>query len=231
MRLHVLAYLSAAAFLASADATPPVAHSTFTTSTLGRPAIADQNNEPAKRLLRTDLTVEKGEGSDEEERLYIPGLETATNYLKSMIGPTVASPKQLKAWLVGGESSDDVFKFLKLDQAGDNLLTNPNLDGWTTYLKLYNLNHPGKETSMIKTFTAAYGDDALAKILQSAKSVPSTKTMAEELQVAQFTQWLAKGFEPKDVYSSIFKLQPNTWREDPGAIILHQYNQFYKAHL
>ncbi|KAH7464947.1 uncharacterized protein KRP23_12685 [Phytophthora ramorum] len=109
-----------------------VAHSTFTTSTRACTDITHQNNEPAKRFLRTDQTVEKGEDSDEAERLYIPGLETATNYLKSMIGPTVASPKQLKAWLVGGESSDDVFEFLKLDQAGDNLLTNPNLDGWVT---------------------------------------------------------------------------------------------------
>nr|KAH7495974.1 hypothetical protein KRP22_14270 [Phytophthora ramorum] len=69
-----------------------VAHSTFTTSTRACTDITHQNNEPAKRFLRTDQTVEKGEDSDEAERLYIPGLETATNYLKSMIGPTVASP-------------------------------------------------------------------------------------------------------------------------------------------
>jgi hypothetical protein len=160
----------------------------------------------------------------------ISGVETITNLLRSVTGTT--SQKTLEGWLQSGKSADDAFALLKFDKAGVNLLSSSKLDTWVTYMKAYNLNNPAKRpATMIKTFTGAYGDAPLAKILEAAKGVASTKKMAQELQLAQFNQWVMQGLKPDDVFHTVLKLKPNTWTTDPGAIILHQYNKFYKLQL
>eukprot|EP00644_Phytophthora_capsici_P009941 jgi/Phyca11/119626/e_gw1.39.150.1 len=95
-------------------------------------------------------------------------------------------------WLKAGNSADEVFKLLALDKAADNLLANPKLREWITYMKAFNQKNPTKKTSLITTLTAHYDDDGLAKIIEAAKQVPSTATMAKRLQTEQIQRWLTQ---------------------------------------
>ncbi|KAE8955734.1 hypothetical protein PR002_g31699 [Phytophthora rubi] len=168
----------------------------------------NHDNIASTRLLRTiEAENEDEDDASDEDRMYIPGLETVSNY--------------------NGKSADEVFQLLKLDKAGNSLLSSPKLESWLAYAKAFNLKSPQNEASMITTFRAAYGDAELAKIIQTAKGVPNTEKMAKELQVAQFNLWMREGMKPEDVYSKVFKLSTN-WQNDPAVPILRQYNRFFK---
>ncbi|EGZ15106.1 hypothetical protein PHYSODRAFT_286249 [Phytophthora sojae] len=152
--------------------------------------------------LRTDTAVQGGlrahrATTDEEERaLPVSGLETLSSTLKS----TTTIDDELKALLAKGESADDVFKRLALNKAAGGLLSNPKLQQWIDYMKLANKQNPKKQTSLISTLTAHYGDDGLAKIIESAKLVPDTGTFAKRLQTEQMYRWMTQGEAPKDVF-------------------------------
>ncbi|GMF22716.1 unnamed protein product [Phytophthora lilii] len=86
--------------------------------------------------------------------------------------------EQFKGWLADKESPDAIFELLKLDKAGKDLLANSRLNTWVTYLGDYNKQPFAKKTTMIGTFTKHFGDEALAQMLTTARSVPRTKKMA-----------------------------------------------------
>ncbi|KAG1694410.1 hypothetical protein DVH05_021490 [Phytophthora capsici] len=135
-------------------------------------------------------------------------------------------------WLDSKLSPYDVFKLLKLDDVATKPLNNPALDTWTSYLTLFNYVNPGKETTMIKTFTQAYGDEALAKMLLSAKEVAATENLAKSLQLGQFTRWMRKGKNPDKIYLNVFKLHPKLKTiPEPYQSILNQYHSFYQLHV
>lgn len=91
---------------------------------------AHRGDTTGARLLRGVENENEDDASD-EDRLYLPGLETVSNYIWSLSGPKVTS-KTIDGWLKKGESTDDVFRLLKLDKAGYNLLTSPKLEIWLT---------------------------------------------------------------------------------------------------
>ncbi|KAL3663841.1 hypothetical protein V7S43_011254 [Phytophthora oleae] len=97
-------------------------------------------------------------------------------------------------------STDDVFKLLQLDDAAKNLLANPLLSAWLSYMKRFNKQNPSKKTSLTTTLIAHYGDDGLAKIIEASKHVASTKVMAKHLQSEQIQRWLAQKLSPDDVF-------------------------------
>ncbi|KAL3663839.1 hypothetical protein V7S43_011252 [Phytophthora oleae] len=117
--------------------------------------------------------------------------------------PVEALKSSLKAddWLKAGNSADDVFKLLALDNVADNLLASPKLSEWINYMKAFNQKNPTKKTSVVATLTTHYGDDGLAKIIEAAKQVPSTATMAKRLQGEQIQRWLAQEKSTDKVFS------------------------------
>ncbi|OWZ06866.1 RxLR effector protein [Phytophthora megakarya] len=127
-------------------------------------------------------------------------------------------------WLTDKKSPDTVFKLLKLDDVATNPLSNPNLDLWTSYLRLYNHHNSvdyKDQTTLIKTFTAAYGEKNLAVLLNGARG---DSELARTLQLQQFSRWMGSERPPKKLFSSVFKndLQYNSIVED--------YRAFYKLH-
>ncbi|ETL86276.1 hypothetical protein L917_14285 [Phytophthora nicotianae] len=148
------------------------------------------------RVLRAYKTTNNiDEGFHDEERVASgSAVETVTNSLKS-------TSTQLDDWLAKGTSTDDVFKLLTLDKPSEGLLTNSKLTEWIHYMKLFNKANPKKQTSLIKTLTAHYGDEALVKMIDAAKQVPSTATFAKRLQTEQRQLWLTQGKSPDDVFA------------------------------
>ncbi|KAE9065463.1 hypothetical protein PF010_g28191 [Phytophthora fragariae] len=139
--------------------------------------------------------------------------------------------QQMRVWRREQLTPDDVFKLLKLDQAASNPLSNVNLNAWTANLNLFNFVNPGRETTMIKTFTRAYGDEQLARMLEAANAVPGTENIVKSLQAAQFNRWMMIDGNPDRIYIRVFKLDPKAKTiPEPYQSILNQYHNFYKSY-
>ncbi|EGZ15124.1 hypothetical protein PHYSODRAFT_333395 [Phytophthora sojae] len=110
-------------------------------------------------------------------------------------------------WVRMGYTSEDLFKLLKLDEDVNKVLTNQALVTWIDFLGRYNAKNPEQKTTLIQTFTKFFGDEPLARMLASAKNVPSTEKMATRLQQAQFNQWL--GVKSTDDVFKLLKLNGN----------------------
>ncbi|KAG1689149.1 hypothetical protein DVH05_002787 [Phytophthora capsici] len=121
---------------------------------------------------------------------------------------------------------EEYFRVLKLDAGIDQLLTNPNLVTWITFLGHFNAKNPGKGTTMIKTFTKVYRDEPLATMLEAAKKMPKTKKVATQFQEGQFKQWTRDKKDPQKI-QEILKRGKET---DLHADILQTYEKFYKLH-
>ncbi|KAJ8556604.1 hypothetical protein ON010_g9360 [Phytophthora cinnamomi] len=102
-------------------------------------------------------------------------------------------------WLKKGLTSDQVFKLLNLDNNVDDLLTNPGLNSWMVILRQRTAKNIGMDAAMVQKFTKFYGDEAVSKMLLSARKVSSTEKLATRLQDAQYKQWL-NGKTPDDVF-------------------------------
>ncbi|ETP08035.1 hypothetical protein F441_15882 [Phytophthora nicotianae CJ01A1] len=111
--------------------------------------------------------------------------------------------RQVKIWMRSGKTADDIFMVLKLDKKIENLLTNPNLETYVTYMNLFNKYSPGRETTLVNTFVTFYGDEAVAKVIEAAKKVESTEEFAKDLQVALFSQWMWEGAQPKQIWKML----------------------------
>ncbi|ETP36092.1 hypothetical protein, variant [Phytophthora nicotianae P10297] len=144
-------------------------------SALIRPSAYDQDYGVSKRQLRTHYRA----GKYDEERANTAGISQ---------------------WLHGGQTADDVFKLLKLDDGVETLLSNPKLRTFMDFVDQYNMQNPGNGATAIKSVTATYGDDVVAKVLQSATKVSTTKVMAEKLLGDQRVLWLVDKRSPLDVF-------------------------------
>ncbi|ETK78347.1 hypothetical protein L915_15600 [Phytophthora nicotianae] len=100
-----------------------------------------------------------------------------------------------------GKDRNEITK--EADKKIENLLTNPNLETYVTYMNLFNKYSPGRETTLVNTFVTFYGDEAVAKVIEAAKKVESTEEFAKDLQVALFSQWMWEGAQPKQIWKML----------------------------
>ncbi|EEY67117.1 secreted RxLR effector peptide protein, putative [Phytophthora infestans T30-4] len=133
----------------------------------------------------------------------------------------------MKVWLREKTSMDAVLKFLTLDKGVDSLLTNPSFTALETYVRLFNKQNPGKETSVIKELMVFYGDEAVSKMLEAAKKVPNTHAQATALQNAQFKLWFAEGAKPSRIWKML-NMKKASWTTNPDAQVWRGYLDYYK---
>ncbi|KAG3027386.1 hypothetical protein PC119_g7402 [Phytophthora cactorum] len=96
-------------------------------------------------------------------------------------------------------------------------------------MNLFNKYSPGRETTLANTFVKSYGNEAVAKMVEAAKKVPSTEKFAQELQVALFNQWLREGAQLKQIWSMLC-LEKAIRKGDPNGEIWRGYRAFYYLH-
>ncbi|KAJ8552458.1 hypothetical protein ON010_g10086 [Phytophthora cinnamomi] len=108
---------------------------------------------------------------------------------------------QIQFWLNRKETPENLFKnVLFLDDSVDDILTNPLLNTWDTYLEAFNAKRPLKEReSMIDLFRATFSDQDLTTMLIAAKEVASTKNVATDLETALLNQWVLDKASPAAV--------------------------------
>ncbi|KAK1941083.1 hypothetical protein P3T76_007789 [Phytophthora citrophthora] len=155
-----------------------------------------------------------------EAAKHVPSTKKIASYLQG---------QQNQHWLSDGKSTDDIFKLLKLDTPDLNILIDPRLDAWTSFMRAFNMANEGKEATLIATLTTHYTDHGLTQLLQEGTKFASTKKIAEELQVAQFARWMQLGKTEDDVFA-LLKMKPSTPTTDPEAIVFYRYKEFLDAH-
>ncbi|POM63925.1 LOW QUALITY PROTEIN: Avirulence protein (Avh) [Phytophthora palmivora] len=95
----------------------------------------------------------------------------------------------LQQWAVTGKSTDDVFKLLKLDKIGENLLGSLELKIWHKYVNLFNRDNIRMRTTLFTALTAHYSDET-----------PSTETIGLKLENSLFRRWV-KASSSKDIFT------------------------------
>ncbi|ETM41238.1 hypothetical protein PPTG_19277 [Phytophthora nicotianae INRA-310] len=124
--------------------------------------------------------------------------------LKALVTSSEVTPDKLRNWLSEGKSADSVFTRMHLAKTKDMLLKRPQFRSWVQYAD--DLSKASKkEMLVISTLTAQYGDDALYKLIESAKLDPKIKTLANRLEREQMQYWVAVRKSPDDVFP-IYKL-------------------------
>jgi hypothetical protein len=127
-------------------------------------------------------------------------VEAAKQTKSTALSAKRVEAEQLQYWVKNDKSTDDVFKLLKLDEAGEGVLTSPQLATWIKYMNYYNKEYPDKATTLMKTLRTSYGEAGLYKLFDTLKTVPATKTMATKMQGEQFMAWRTEKQEPGDVF-------------------------------
>ncbi|KAL4150852.1 hypothetical protein PRNP1_010248 [Phytophthora ramorum] len=129
---------------------------------------------------------------------------------------------QIKGWLDSKMSVDDVFQLLKLDDKANMRFDNPLLSRtFRMFTNQFSKKNPSAQTSFIETLRKSYGDEALSKMLISAKGVSSTKTTATSLQTQLLDKWLEAGKRP----SSVFK-----WLQLKRSVMDNAERQVYETY-
>ncbi|KAG6595760.1 Avirulence (Avh) protein [Phytophthora cinnamomi] len=137
-------------------------------------------------------------GDDALARMIAAAKTTGNADVKKLA--TRLEREQLYAWAAKGKSPDQAFTFFKLNKAGDDLLSSPQLTTLEDYLGIFNSKNPDKKTTLIATMVKSYGDDSVAKILQAGMKVPGTAADARRLDTELVELWLANGKSTDDVF-------------------------------
>ncbi|OWZ10859.1 RxLR effector protein, partial [Phytophthora megakarya] len=95
---------------------------------------------------------------------------------------------------------------LGLGKTTDNLLDKVMYDNslirtWGKYLEVFNRRYPEEKTTMMETFTKAFGDDGVVKMLHTARSKSWTRDLAGQMETTQLRMWLDSGKTTDDVFN------------------------------
>ncbi|KAF1777462.1 hypothetical protein GQ600_17097 [Phytophthora cactorum] len=106
------------------------------------------------------------------------------------------------------EIPNDVFTKLKLQQTGPNLFESPGFSKWVAYVTKNSKESP--DMAIFSTLAYHYSDDALAKMLLTAKQGESTNTLATKLEGMQLTNWVQTGKSQDYVFKTLALDQAGT---------------------
>ncbi|KAH7469370.1 hypothetical protein KRP22_004617 [Phytophthora ramorum] len=191
MRLTRIALVAAVGLLTQVDSDPATINSKPAASDLSsidRSPLA-ATDVPNNRRLRTDTKVD----NDEERGINF-------DKAKTWIMPEVSKQK-LERWLTKEKPVENVFTRLRLRQAGDKLLGDPQFAVCVKYVDDLSSRNPKKTTLTIHVLLTHYSDEALVKMVADVKTIPETNTFAIRLQNELAEYWLTKGKTPGGIFT------------------------------
>ncbi|POM71666.1 Avirulence protein (Avh) [Phytophthora palmivora] len=217
MRFFIAVLLVTTALLANGDAISETTHSNTRSDSL---SLARSKNswKYEARFLSVDDTT------DSEVRVLPippPSFALFTKWIKSL-GLKITNKVRARYWLWRKQSAEDVFKQLKLDRGLNNILDNPKIKTWATYIDLYNKKNqknPDKQVIMAEILIKTYGDLPVATMLQRTRSAPK---LARRLRVEQNILWKRSKKSADDVF---VLLQLNKVGDD--MFVSPQLNSWY----
>ncbi|KAG6611034.1 Avirulence (Avh) protein [Phytophthora cinnamomi] len=101
--------------------------------------VFNQQNSKHQSSLLTVMTKSFGDGG------VVQILEAAKKVSSTASTAKRLESEQIQRWLL--MSTDDVFKLLKLDKAGEKMFGSPQLNVWGKYMSAFNTENPDKKMS------------------------------------------------------------------------------------
>ncbi|EGZ22210.1 hypothetical protein PHYSODRAFT_285703 [Phytophthora sojae] len=100
------------------------------------------------------------------------------------------------------EAADKLFINLKLQKEAPDLFGSPKFQTWMKSIqKSYKKTPEAADAAMVVTLRGQWGDEKLAKVLQSAMGSSSTKAIAARLEDVQFKKWIGEGKTADDAFN------------------------------
>ncbi|KAG7384682.1 hypothetical protein PHYPSEUDO_002375 [Phytophthora pseudosyringae] len=168
-------------------------------------------------------------GYDDLSRIFIHG-QRRIDLLETL--PMRLENAMVNRWLRKEEPPSDIFSFLLLDEGVDKLLTNPNMRMWESYTAKFNAKNANDvPVTMMQTLTKFYSYKDLSGMLEKAKNVPSTATIAKKWQSElRAQQWLDDGLSANAVFE-VLKLDGGVEKllTNPNLRVWENYRTLFNS--
>ncbi|KAJ8577802.1 hypothetical protein ON010_g1406 [Phytophthora cinnamomi] len=106
---------------------------------------------------------------------------------------------QAKNWLAGEQSTDYVFRVLKLDKDPIKLLWSPLLSTWVSYVKMKKADPYGLLFEKMRK--ANFEDETIASLLGSAKEDKIAPLIVENIEKILFDTWMTKRQTADEIFT------------------------------
>ncbi|KAE8976213.1 hypothetical protein PR003_g25231 [Phytophthora rubi] len=117
-----------------------------------------------------------------------PSMENAASTIQT---------KKIQGYVANNESPVKVFKWLDLDNVGDNLLSDTLFTKWMKYAKNFKHKNPKYQESWFKPIRMYYDPQ---RVIKTAMTDPSTLKIAKLVQREQSKYWLDEKKPPRTVF-------------------------------
>ncbi|KAG3100395.1 hypothetical protein PI124_g14929 [Phytophthora idaei] len=111
----------------------------------------------------------------------------------------------LRKWEINEQSPEDVFKLLKLDEAGNDLFATPQMNTWYSFIK-NGFNRDGEDFHLVllRVLAKRYGEDGLSKnFIVGNRRMDLLGYIPMNLENAMVNRWLATGKTSDDVFEML----------------------------
>ncbi|GMF29051.1 unnamed protein product [Phytophthora lilii] len=176
------------------------------------------------RRLRTE-----GTPSTEERAMNLPGNSLVVKLLNGKAKPTLTWTEkyQVKKWVKKKEPMESIFKQLSLHGGIDKILTNKKLNQYVAYIDWFNNKNPKQKVTMVEMFRKTYGDEAVAKLVESRKNYLSSPKLVTRMRNELLRSWKADKKSSDEVFTmlSLEKAQLNLF-ESPQLNTWYTYTTY-----
>ncbi|KAG3250004.1 hypothetical protein PI124_g5343 [Phytophthora idaei] len=131
---------------------------------------------------------------------------------------TLLQAQQRQVWMNAGKSGDDIFKLLRLDDTESKLFETPQFTTWTSYVDDFNRNNHNEAVSNVSLLAKRYNEATLSEMLEAAKKVSSTESIATKLLLCQYSL-LITNVVPRPIYNNL-EVEFNTDEEEGVELTL-----------
>ncbi|KAK1942537.1 hypothetical protein P3T76_006036 [Phytophthora citrophthora] len=138
--------------------------------------------------------------------------------------------QQLTGWAQNGLNTDIVFQILRVGEGNvKTFVQNRAVNVWVYFFRQMNFYNNGWGAELTKKLLTVYDDIPMAKAFAVAKTDPSTRYIASQLQRFQFNKWLADKLTPAALLEKL-KMDKTKLSFEPTVEVYVAYSAFYKAY-
>ncbi|ETM44466.1 hypothetical protein L914_10302 [Phytophthora nicotianae] len=164
----------------------------------------------SKRVLRTRIS--------EERNFNAPALEKLLDIAKAN--------ERIRQWKASGLTTDDVFNFVKVNEASVKLLHDHDFKLWTKFVANGNPHNP--EAEIVAFLTQRFDEAKVATMLEKATRKWDADKSVTDLQNALFSKWYNERKLPTKIIDNVFKLSKTEWLGTPAQKVFVSYVAYLK---
>ncbi|KAG1694183.1 hypothetical protein DVH05_021839 [Phytophthora capsici] len=104
--------------------------------------------------------------------------------------------EQLQFWIKANRRPGDIFKMLRLNILGSDLMRNQLFTAWVQYTDEFRKLNPGTKLTTLATLRKYYSDETLVTLFLKASQSPNTAKMGKRMESEMLREWFSAGTKP-----------------------------------